>query len=312
MKLLTYKDRDNFKPGIYTEKGIVDIASIWLDADRPHSVLEILQKGTNCLGKLTKLLETTTEYINPDDVKLCAPILRPGKVLALAGNYSEHIKECGLELGLSETEKNTSTPRPFIMPTTVVCGDGDEISWPVYSEQIDYELELCVVVGKIAKCVSPDQAEDHIAGYCIANDVSARSVTFKKERDERPWDEFYDWLNGKWADNFLPIGPYLTTKDEIGDVQNLDMELTVNGQTRQKANTGQMIYSAVEIVSFISHLMTLEPGDIICTGTPAGVAKATGNYLQTGDMIECEIEKLGKLTNTIGKKPENFYIPLAK
>jgi 2-keto-4-pentenoate hydratase/2-oxohepta-3-ene-1,7-dioic acid hydratase in catechol pathway len=196
------------------------------------------------------------------------------------------------------------------MPSTAVANPGDEIPWPVYSETIDYELELAVVICKKAKCVDGSNAPDFIAGYTIVNDVSARSVTFAANRKERPWDEFYDWLNGKWADGFCPMGPYILTADEIEDVQDLDMKLSVNGEVRQDANTSQMIYSVADIVSFVSHIMTLEPGDIIATGTPSGVAMATGNFLKAGDRIEASIEKLGTLTNTLGPKPEKFYKPL--
>ncbi len=135
-------------------------------------------------------------------------------------------------------------------------------------------------------------------------------MTFTKNRSERPWDEFYDWLNGKWADGFLPMGPYLLTADEIDDVQNLNLTLTVNGQVRQNSNTSNMIYHVADIVSFLSHLMTLEPGDCIATGTPEGVALATGNFLKANDVIECKIDKLGTLSNTLGPKPEKFYKPL--
>ena len=136
-------------------------------------------------------------------------------------------------------------------------------------------------------------------------------MTFAENRAKRPWDEFYDWLNGKWADGFLPMGPYLLTADEIADVQNLDMTLTVNCEVRQKANTSQMIYPVADVVSFLSHIMTLEPGDVIATGTPAGVAMATGKFLEPGDHIECTIEKLGTLGNTLGQRPAKFYEPLA-
>lgn len=250
-----------------------------------------------------------------DAIQLVAPIPRPGKILALAGNYSEHIKEAslhrGFQLGLSESPRRTTTPRPFMMPSTCVVGPGVTVPWPVYSEQIDYELELAVVIGRDAKCIPASDAMDYVAGYTIANDVSARSVTFKKARQQRPWDEFYDWLNGKWADGFCPMGPYLVTTDEIADVQNLKMTLKVNDEIRQNANTGQMIYTVADIVSFLSHLMTLEPGDIICTGTPSGVGMATGNFLKAGDRIECSIEHLGTLTNTLGDRPTAFYEPLA-
>ena len=197
------------------------------------------------------------------------------------------------------------------MPSTVVIGPDEEVPWPVYSEQIDYEIELAVVIGRKAKYVKSDEAIEYVAGYMIANDVSARSITFAKNRVKRPWDEYFDWLNGKWADGFLPMGPYLLTRDEIKDVQNLEMTLRVNELIRQKANTSQMIFQVSDLVFFLSHLMTLESGDIIVTGTPAGVGLATGKFLEPGDVIECEIEKLGILRNTLGQKPEKFYSPLA-
>jgi 2-keto-4-pentenoate hydratase/2-oxohepta-3-ene-1,7-dioic acid hydratase in catechol pathway len=261
-------------------------------------------------------LAHSADILTPlDSVKLLAPVPLPGKVIALAGNYSEHIKEAalkrGFKLGLSDSPRYTTVPRPFIMPATAIIGPDDQIPWPAYSEQIDYEIELAVVIGKDAKCVTIEDATDYVAGYTIANDVSARSVTFLKGRQKRPWDEFYDWLNGKWADGFLPMGPYLLTADEIEDVQNLNLTLTVNEQTRQNANTSQMIYPVADVVSFLSHIMTLEPGDVIATGTPAGVAVATGNFLKAGDRIEATIERLGTLTNTLGQRPEEFYEPLA-
>jgi len=198
------------------------------------------------------------------------------------------------------------------MPATVVIGPDEQIPWPAYSEEIDYEIELAVIIGKKTKAIEPENAPDYIAGYTICNDVSARSVSFKTNRAQRPWDEYYDWLNGKWSDGFLPMGPYFLTTDEIADVQNLDMSLTVNGQVRQKSNTSQMIYPVADIVSFLSYIMTLEPGDVIATGTPAGVAMATGKFLQPDDKIECTIEKLGTLTNTLGNPPGRFYEPLVE
>ena len=310
MKLISYSRNEDVSCGILTDEGIIDVPSAWQGPNPPRSVKEILERGKTCLDELAQL-SSRAEILTPlDSVKILAPILRPGKVIGLAGNYIEHIKEAGLKLGLSDSPRQTTVPRPFLMPATVVIGPEQQIPWPPYSEQIDYELELAVVIGKKVKCISPDDAPDAIAGYTIANDVSARSTTFAKNRAKRPWDEFYDWLNGKWADGFLPMGPYLLTADEIDDVQNLDMTLAVNGKVRQKANTSQMIYPVTEIVSFLSHIMTLEPGDVIATGTPSGVALATGNYLKSGDRIACTIENLGTLTNTLGPRPENFYEPL--
>lgn len=310
MKLATYSKEGSVSCGLLTGGGLIDIVSAWDCSDPPRSVKEILERGPACLAKLSELEKSAEDVIPLDSVKLLAPIPRPGKVLALAGNYVEHIKEAGMKLGLSDSPRVTTVPRPFIMPATAVANPGDQIPWPAYSETIDYELELAIVIGRKAKAVAQEKALEIIAGYTIVNDVSARTVTFKKNRAERPWDEFYDWLNGKWADGFCPMGPYLLTADEIEDVQNLDMKLTVNGEVRQNANSSQMIHTIAQIISFLSNLMTLEPGDIIATGTPSGVGFATGNYLKAGDRIEASIENLGTLTNTLGPKPKKIYEPL--
>ncbi len=310
MKLATYSKEGSVSCGLLTGGGLIDIVSAWDCSDPPRSVKEILERGPACLAKLSELEKSAEDVIPLDSVKLLAPIPRPGKVLALAGNYVEHIKEAGMKLGLSDSPRLTTVPRPFIMPATAVANPGDQIPWPAYSETIDYELELAIVIGRKAKAVAQEKALEIIAGYTIVNDVSARTVTFKKNRAERPWDEFYDWLNGKWADGFCPMGPYLLTADEIEDVQNLDMKLTVNGEVRQNANSSQMIHTIAQIISFLSNLMTLEPGDIIATGTPSGVGFATGNYLKAGDRIEASIENLGTLTNTLGPKPKKIYEPL--
>lgn len=314
MKLVTYRHNETVSCGVVTERGVVDIPRAWSGPNPPRSLQEILEQGAAGLETIRHLAAVTQPTVPIESVTLMAPLPRPGKLLALAGNYAEHIREASLKrgfaIGLSDAPRQTTTPRPFLMPSSVVCGPGDTIPWPLYSKEIDYELELAVVIGKTARNVEAADALDCVAGYTIANDVSARSVTFKESRGPRPWDEFYDWLNGKWADGFCPMGPYLVTKDEIADVQNLKMTLKVNGQVRQDANTSQMIYPVADIVSFLSHLMTLEPGDIISTGTPSGVAAATGNFLQAGDEIECAIENLGTLTNTLGERPPQFYEPL--
>ncbi len=304
MKLVTFEKNTSICAGVLTDKGIADLTG------RFQSVKEILTGGPETLEKIRSLINDCAELIDPSKVKLLAPVPNPPKILALAGNYSEHIAEAGLSLGLSDSTRSTTVPRPFIMPPNVIIAPNEEIPWPSYSKEIDYEVELAVVIGKETKCATPREALDAVAGYTICNDVSARSVTFAKARKERPWDEFFDWLNGKWADGFLPMGPFLLTADEVENVQNLQMTLKVNGRIRQKANTAQMIFPVAEIVSFLSFLMTLTPGDVIATGTPAGVAAAAGNFLQPGDRIECAIEKLGALTNTIGQKPDKFYEPL--
>jgi 2-keto-4-pentenoate hydratase/2-oxohepta-3-ene-1,7-dioic acid hydratase in catechol pathway len=311
MKLATYLHKGQISCGIITEKGVIDIPSATKGKDAPRSIKEILARGDSAMAAIADLVDSAGDFLQTDEVKLLAPIPQPGKVIGLAGNYEKHIIEGGLKLGLSESPRSTTVPRPFLMPATVITGPDTKIGWPTFSEQVDYEVELAVVIGKAAKCVPPAEALDYVAGYCIANDISARSVTFKDSRQERPWDEFFDWLNGKWSDGFLPLGPYLTTADEIDNVQNLNLRLSVNGQVRQNANTSQMIFPVADIVSFLSFLMTLEPGDVIATGTPEGVGMATGEFLQAGDNIECKIENLGTLANTLGNRPIQFYKPLS-
>jgi len=165
MKLITYSRNQSISCGILTDEGIIDILSAWTMPNLPRSVKEILQRGQACLEKLAELAARADNFIPLDSIRLLAPIPRPSKVLALAGNYSEHIQEVGLKLGLSDSPCQTTVPRPFLMPPTVVIGPDEEISWPAYSEKIDYEIELAVVIGKKAKCISPKNALEYIAGY---------------------------------------------------------------------------------------------------------------------------------------------------
>ena len=303
MKLASYIHNKSASCGIVTDEGIIDIPS----NTKLHSIQEILDEGDSALEILSGLPKSPQTRILPENIQLLAPLPQPGKILALAGNYKKHLEETAWQDGTFDDQAKTTNPWPFMMPSTVITGTNTEIAWPVYSEQVDYEIELAIIIGQTIKCAPPEPAAVAIAGYTIANDISARSTTFKKGRKDRPRDAYFDWLMGKWSDGFMPLGPWLVTADEIGDPQNLDMELKVNGQTRQKSNTSQMIFSVGQIVSFISHLMTLEPGNVIITGTPHGVAAADGSFLSPGDRMECTIEKVGTLTNTLGAKPDSFY-----
>lgn len=310
MKLAAYCLTKQRRLGVLVAGGIADIEEIWDGPGRPASMIEALVMGPECIKPQPDIDQPISVRPLNQSVRLLAPIPRPGKILALAGNYSEHIKEAGLSLGLSGSPRKTTVPRPFLIPSTAVAGPGDEIPWPDYSTAIDYEIELAAVIGSKAKRLPPAEAIRCVAGYTIVNDVSARSVSFSKNRKARPWDEFYDWLVGKWADGFLPMGPCIVTADEIGDPQRLGMTLKINGEVRQESDTGRMIFPVAEAVSFLSHITTLEPGDVIATGTPAGVGAATGRFLKAGDVIECTIEKIGTLTNTLGRRPECLYEPL--
>jgi 2-keto-4-pentenoate hydratase/2-oxohepta-3-ene-1,7-dioic acid hydratase in catechol pathway len=310
MKLATYVRDGAESFGVVRGDGVVDIPAAWPDG--PGSLLAVLEAGAEAMRRIADLAASNASRLGLEDVRLLPPIPQPPKVIGLAVNYAEHHRECSRGSELPEDPRLHTTPRPFLMPATAVTAHGAVIPWPAFSREIDYEVELAVVIGSPARCVSADNAPGRIAGYTIANDVSARSVTHKQGRAERPKDDFFDWLHGKWADGFCPLGPWLVTAEEIPDPQALDLELTVNGEVRQKSSTRDMIFTVFELISFISHVMTLLPGDVIATGTPSGVGLADGRFLAGGDVITCRIERIGELTNTLGAPPEGFYEPCAR
>jgi 2-keto-4-pentenoate hydratase/2-oxohepta-3-ene-1,7-dioic acid hydratase in catechol pathway len=230
------------------------------------------------------------------DVELLAPLRRPGKLLAVAANYQDHVTESGAP----PLDKSRISPRLFLKPASSIVGPGAAIPLPDVSDQVDWEAELSVVIGRRARGVSVGEALDYVAGYMTSNDVSARSIDLGYERDtddKMVW--FFDWLAGKWCDGFAPLGPWLVTADEVPDPQGLPIELAVNGVTRQHGSTKDMIFTVAEQVAHASRVMTLEPGDVIMTGTPSGVGVATGEYLKAGDEMTVVIGGLGTLVNTV-------------
>ncbi|MDF5756391.1 fumarylacetoacetate hydrolase family protein [Spongiactinospora sp. TRM90649] len=231
-----------------------------------------------------------------DEVTLLAPLPRPGKVLAVAANYQEHVTETGGD----PIDKSRISPRLFLKPSTAVSGPGEEIALPSVSPSVDWEAELVAVIGRGGKDIPLERALDHVGAYTIGNDVSARRMDYGHERDtDDPAVAFFDWLNGKWPDGFAAMGPYLVTADEVPDPQKLEVTLSVNGQVRQRGDTGQMIFNIAELVAFASRLMTLEPGDVLYTGTPAGVGLAAGEFLSAGDEMTVRVTGLGSLVNRV-------------
>ena len=220
---------------------------------------------------------------NISKYKLLPPIPNPNKIICLAFNYVDHAKEQGLQA--------PEDPALIIKPRTALNGTNSDIVCPDFVTQLDYEVELALIIGKNCKNVSVDDAFDSIFGYMIFNDVSARDIQFKDKQFTR----------GKSFDSFAPCGPWITTKDEIKDPQNLKMTTKINGELRQNSSSSNMFIKIPDIVSKISKVMTLEKGDIISTGTPAGVMlnKPDAVFLKDGDKVEMEIENLGILNNTI-------------
>lgn len=234
--------------------------------------------------------------ISIDDATLLTPIRRPGKILALAGNYAAHVAE----RGGSAAERNETFPYVFMKPITALTHPGAPIVLPAASpDHIDWECELGVVIGKRCKNVDEMTAPYHIAGYTVINDVSDRRFRPNPDRKPRERDKFFDWLHGKWHDTFCPVGPCVLSSDKVADPRELSLRLTVNGETKQAATAAEMVFPVGAIVSFLSGLMTLEPGDLIATGTPSGVGSSTGTYLKAGDLVAATVEGIGSLINPV-------------
>jgi 2-keto-4-pentenoate hydratase/2-oxohepta-3-ene-1,7-dioic acid hydratase in catechol pathway len=303
MKLVTYlAPSGGARLGVVVGDKVHDLSGLaaGFGLSLPSNMLDFLALGPGGIGLANHILDRAAasgEWPGTSlaSARLLAPIPRPTKLLALAGNYQEHIKEGGGK----GVNKQRVTPRLFMMPSSSVIGPDQPIVLPSTSATIDWEMELLVVIGVGGKDIPAERALSHVAGYACFNDVSARTLKIAEGRDVRDGDGWFDWLLGKWLDSFAAMGPYLVTSDEVGDPHNLALRLWVNGELKQSANTGQMIFDIAETIEFASRFMMLEPGDVIATGTPSGVGATTGTYLKSGDVVRGEIEKLGVLTNKV-------------
>lgn len=270
MKLIRYGAPGKEKPGILHQDKYLDVSAIVADYDESF----FTNGGIQLLADLAK--ETLPEL--PAEIRLGTPMARPSKIICIGLNYARHALETGAV--------PPAEPVIFLKSTTALCGPFDEVVIPRDATKTDWEVELAVVIGKKASYVSEDDAMDHIAGYCLHNDVSERA--FQLERGGT-------WDKGKGCDTFAPMGPWLVTPDEIPDPHQLRLWLTVNGQVMQNGNTNDFIFDIPQMISYTSRFMTLLPGDIISTGTPAGVAMGMPGqpYLRPGDEMELGIDGLG-------------------
>ena len=241
--------------------------------------------------------EVARTGLGVDEVKLLVPVPAPTKLLLLAGNYARHIEEGGGRAA----EQARTFPYVFMKPPlTTLTNPGDPIRIPAISpDHIDWELELAVIIGRECRGVAAGDALNYVAGYTVINDISDRKFRPNPQREEREKDGFFDWLHGKWHDTFCPCGPCVLPADELADPQTLDLKLRVNGETEQDGSTAEMVFPVAEIVAFISSFVTLVPGDIISTGTTAGVGSAKGKFLHPGDSVEAEIGQIGVLKNPV-------------
>ena len=281
MKLITFVTEDNPLLGTLRGDGVVDLASA-SNGRLPSDMLAFLQQGEPAMELAREMEKDATVTLALSDVTLLPPTPSPPKVVAVGRNYLGHIQEGDHEL--------PSEPVIFAKFPSAVVGPGAAIRWdPVLARQVDYEAELAVVIGRIARRVSAAEALDYVAGYTVCNDVSARDLQFRDGQ----------WVRGKSLDSFCPLGPWLVTRDEIPDPHDLTIRCTVNGEILQDSTTGNMIFRVSQLVEFISRAFTLLPGDVVLTGTPSGVGvfRTPQVFLKDGDTVTVEIEGLGQLTN---------------
>ncbi|MFW9786955.1 MAG: fumarylacetoacetate hydrolase family protein [Candidatus Thorarchaeota archaeon] len=301
MRLVTYSRMGVPSIGVELESGILDIPDAASHFGRkyhvrghsfPTTMMDLLQweSGIDVVRQIVQRYQKTPEgeriMTRPlKDVTLEAPIARPGKIVALGKNYLDHVEETGSEV--------PEFPVIFAKFPSSVIGPDDPIAIPKVSSKLDWEVELGVVIGKFCKKVSVKKSLDYVAGYTIINDVSARDLQIGDGQ----------WVRGKSLDGFCPMGPCIVTRDELGDASKLKMHTKVNGAVKQESSTSNLMFKVPKIVSYLSESFTLEPGDVIATGTPSGVGfvREPPEFLKAGDNMELYIEKIGYLRNKVTK-----------
>ncbi len=292
MQLLTYRNEDGLRLGVRTERGVVDVARARLTAGMdaaaiPATMDEVIAGGSAVITALEALVAVAQAddslWLDESglDIGPCVPA--PGKIICIGLNYRRHAEESGMKI--------PTAPVLFSKFDNVLAAHGDDVPIPPDTAQMDYEAELALVIGTGGRHIAEADALAHVFGYFNANDVSARDLQMLSGQ----------WLLGKTPDGFLPIGPYLVTADEVADPHDLRITCTINGEMRQNSNTADLIFDVPQIIGYISRYVTLEPGDIISTGTPEGVALGRPDkpWLQPGDVMTVAIDGLGALTNTI-------------
>ena len=312
MKLLSIKVEDQNRAAILIGEEVLDVTAFceileqkgeWIEAESNirfqhiegayRDAIDLSARGAQWLNRIASKIADTptlvgelkaTGTLTPiSAVQFNSPVIAPGKILAVGLNYAAHAAE--------QNAKLPEFPLIFSKCVTSLLAARDDIRLPRISEMIDYEAELAVVIGKEGRSISADRAMEHVAGYTIMNDVTARDI----QRRER------QWVRAKGLDTFAPCGPWLVTTDEIADPHSLDIALRVNGELRQQSNTSDLIYKIPDLIEFVSQDLSLKPGDIISTGTPSGVGvfMQPPVFLKPGDEIEITIEGIGSLRNTV-------------
>ncbi|HLF45450.1 MAG TPA: fumarylacetoacetate hydrolase family protein [Chitinophagaceae bacterium] len=283
MKLLYYKEENKFLPGILTPKGVIAINQLAAYSNKKEKLASPLTIDdlAACQKIIAEIPDQSAVFVSESNLEIGPCVPYPPKIICIGLNYRKHAIESGMEIPM--------VPILFTKYNNTLVAYGNDIPLGPEGSQFDYEVELGVVIGKKCKNISREEALKYVLGYCTANDLSCRDLQFKTSQ----------WLLGKSLDHFLPLGKFMVSADEAGDPQTLQLTCTLNGELRQNSNTADMIFSVAEIIEYLSRHMTLEPGDLILTGTPEGVIMGLPekNWLKPGDIVKVEIDKLGSSTN---------------
>jgi 2-keto-4-pentenoate hydratase/2-oxohepta-3-ene-1,7-dioic acid hydratase in catechol pathway len=284
MKILTFHAPDGLRLGVETESGIVDIraAADAAGLPAPGTARELAAGGTEALAAVGRVLESGPQPLE-SEVRYAPAVPDPDKVICVGANYRKHSAEAGLPV--------PDEPIYFAKYRNCLTGHGADVAIPTVAKNVDYEVELVAVIGRPARKVAVADALDHVFGYATGNDLSARDLQMRTSQ----------WMYGKALDGFAPLGPYVVTADEVRDPQDLELRTWVDDELRQESNTKDMVFSVAELVSDLSQIMTLEPGDLIFTGTPEGVilGMTEQDWLQPGDQVTCEVGGLGRLVTNL-------------
>ncbi len=294
MRLVRYLYSGVESYGLLIDGEIISLPTLAsaLKTSLPSTIEEFIGLGEEGMRTVEQLMldPTKTEErkvtIKIGDATFLAPVFSPPKIICLGLNYRDHAEESGADI--------PDEPIIFMKPRTSIIGPDEPIMRPSFVKELDYEAELAIIIGKKGRNIPVSEAKKHVFGYTAFNDVSAREIQFKDRQ----------WTRGKSFDTFAPMGPCITTADQIGNPSNLNIRTKVNGELRQNSSTKNMVFNVYEVIHHISRVMTLEPCDIIATGTPAGVAvfmKPEPKFLSPGDLVEVEIENIGTLRNNVAE-----------
>ena len=293
MKLVTFLHQSSEKIGAIIDDEIIDFSVSSL----PKTMIEFIELGDDGLSQANAVIAQAENRISVNDVKLMAPIQRPNKILGVGLNYKAHKEEAAEAAAALLGKPQEKYPTIFNKQNSSVVGPYDDMHKPNASDFFDYEGELGFVMGKRCRHVPYDKASSVIYGYTIVNDATIRDWQMRGPP--------MTMTMGKSWDTHCPFGPYLVTSDEVGDPHQLQLETRVNGEIRQSANTNDLIHDCFTVVEYLSTAFTLEPGDLIATGTPAGVAATSQNWLKVGDVVKITIEKLGFIENKVIAEPDS-------